>query len=100
MPEFKKLSLRSTLWGFVISAILVVALLLFGMVTVSHLGFVVLWFVLGIIFGRMQYALASFESHEDDDDDEPRGGTPVGRMTQELRPIPIPVNRDNGRPRR
>ncbi len=99
MPDFKKLSFRSTLWGFGISAILVSVLLWFEMLSVSHLGFVTLWFVLGVIFGRMQYALVTLQSH-DDDDDEPRGGTPVGRMTHELRVIPIPVERDNRRPRR
>lgn len=98
MPDLIKLYIRSAAWGFVISAVFVGLLMWFNVMNLWTLvagsssgiiALVLLWVAHGIVFGAVQFAWAIMDM-ADDDDDEPRGGTPIG---PELRPIPVPAQR-------
>ncbi len=85
MPELIKLYIRNVVLGFVAAAVFVAMLLwfnvmnLWGLVSGSDAGVLavfLLWFMNGIVFAGVQFAWAVM-SMADDDDDEPRGGTPA-----------------------
>lgn len=84
MPKLIRLYITNVCTGFGLSAIFVGALLwfnvanLWGLISgsdVAVLAVFMLWFMNGIVFAGVQFALAVMNLA--DKDDNPRGGTPI-----------------------
>lgn len=95
MPKLIRLYITNVCTGFGLSALFVGALLwldvanLWGLISgsdVAVLAVFMLWFMNGIVFAGVQFALAVMNLAQKDDDR--RGGTPVAA---ELTPAPVVV---------
>lgn len=105
MTELVKLYLRSIAVGFFLSAVFAALVIIFNIANIGHLvfstsggiiGLVAFWVLNGIVFSGVQFGYCVMSmSRDDEDDDEPRGGTPIGRIQEEL--VPIPVKADTKR---
>lgn len=109
MPKLIKVYLQQVAIGFGLSAIFTAILLFMNVGNLAHLvfnsadgllgGFLIFFFN-GLVFAAVQFGIRIMRmGFEDDDDDEPRGGTRV-RHT-DLIPIRIKANDDQmrGQPR-
>jgi len=96
-PDLIKLYIKSCVYGFVLSAIFVALLIWFDVMGLGGLlgrsddailAIFVLWFLNGIVFAGVQFAIAIMGMAEDDDDDK-RGGTPAAVYLAE--PVPVRI---------
>lgn len=92
MPALIKMYIRNVLIGFAIAGAFVAMLLwfnvmnLWSLVTNSDAGLLavfILWFVHGIVFAGVQFAIAVMNMAEKPQG--PRGGTPIADLTRPVR---------------
>jgi hypothetical protein len=105
MPKLVKLYIQQIAIGFGLSAIFTAILLYMNVGNLGHLvfqssdgllGLFLIFFFNGLVFAAVQFGIRIMRmGHEDDDDDEPRGGTRVRHTDL----IPIRIKSEDARPR-
>jgi hypothetical protein len=108
MSDLFKLFLRSVAIGLCLAAIFVAMILWFDIAGLQSLmlggaaglyGLAALWVLNGIVFGAVQFAIAVMGLSDDEgDDDDKRGGHPIGRIQEQMIAIPVPVDSASKRP--
>ncbi len=109
MPQLIKVYIQQVAIGFGLSAVFTVILLVMNVGNLGHLvtnsadgylGLFLIFFFNGLVFAAVQFAIKIMSmGSNDDDDDEPRGGTRVGYRTPEPVRIPTQDRRERrGRP--
>lgn len=103
MPKLIKVYIQQVAIGFGLSAIFTIILLTMNVGNLGHLvfnspdgylGAFLIFFFNGLVFAAVQFGIKIMRmGYEDDDDDEPRGGTRVRHTDL----IPIRIKSDNGR---
>jgi hypothetical protein len=103
MPKLIKVYLQQIAIGFGLSAVFTAILLYMNVGNLGHLvfhssdgllGLFLIFFFNGLVFAGVQFGIRIMRmGYEDDDDDEPRGGTRVRHSDL----IPIRIESENAR---